>query len=169
MLRLHRCLSLVHVSATSHPPCNLRVESVMAMMWRMGMRMRMRTGVRRIAAAVASVVVCATGFWGVSPAMAADQSAVYPSDANKPAVESLLGEFKQYWSAKDNPSNDPSDVFRGLVTDKGVAILGRNDDLVVSINNKAAADNAAGTLVDGTYTQVQRAHRCRPEQPRNVR
>lgn len=133
------------------------------------MRMRMRTGVRRIAAAVAAVVVCATGFWGVSPAMAADQSAVYPSDANKPAVESLLGEFKQYWSAKDNPSNDPSDVFRGLVTDKGVAILGRNDDLVVSINNKAAADNAAGILVDGTYTQVQRAHRCRPEQPRNVR
>ena len=105
---------------------------------------------------VAAAATLVAGLAYAGPALAAETPS-YPSDSGKPNVDALLGEFTQYWQPKSNPSNADGDVFRGSVTDKGVSLLKRNDDLTVSINNKAAADDQSGTLVDGRYTQLQRA------------
>lgn len=112
--------------------------------------------ITRAMACVAAAATLVAGLAYAGPALVAETPS-YPSDSGKPNVDALLGEFTQYWQPKSNPSNADGDVFRGSVTDKGVSLLKRNDDLTVSINNKAAADDQSGTLVDGRYTQLQRA------------
>ncbi|WP_055426601.1 phosphatase PAP2 family protein [Bifidobacterium aesculapii] len=69
----------------------------------------------------------------------------------------LLKEFNNYWTPVDNPNNDATTASRGSVTDAGVAILGKNDELTVAINNKADVDSLAGVKADDHYTQQQRA------------
>ena len=107
-------------------------------------------------ACVAAAATLVAGLAYAGPALAAETPS-YPSDSGKPNVDALLGEFTQYWQPKSNPSNADGDVFRGSGTGRGLSLLKRNDDLTVSINNKAAADDQSGTLVDGRYTQLQRA------------
>ena len=105
--------------------------------------------ITRAMACVAAAATLVAGLAYAGPALAAETPS-YPSDSGKPNVDALLGEFTQYWQPKSNPSNADGDVFRGSVTDKGVSLLKRNDDLTVSINNKAAADDQSGTLVGAT-------------------
>ncbi|MFY4472386.1 phosphatase PAP2 family protein [Bifidobacterium longum] len=111
----------------------------------------------RALAGIAAVATIAASFAAVVPAAMADDQPTYPSDIAKADPQVLLKEFNNYWTPVANPNNDETTASHGSVTDAGVAVLGKSDDLTVAINNKADADNTNGVKVDDHYTQQQRA------------
>ena len=115
------------------------------------------TQCERALAGIAAVATIAASFAAVVPAAMADDQPTYPSDIAKADPQVLLKEFNNYWNPVANPNNDETTASHGSVTDAGVAVLGKSDDLTVAINNKADADNTNGVKVDDHYTQQQRA------------
>lgn len=115
------------------------------------------TQCERALAGIAAVATIAASFAAVVPAAMADDQPTYPSDIAKADPQVLLKEFNNYWTPVANPNNDETTASHGSVTDAGVAVLGKSDDLTVAINNKADADNTNGVKVDDHYTQQQRA------------
>lgn len=111
----------------------------------------------RALAGIAAVATIAASFAAVVPAAMADDQPTYPSDIAKADPQVLLKEFNNYWTPVANPNNDETTASHGSVTDAGVAVLGKSDDLTAAINNKADADNTNGVKVDDHYTQQQRA------------
>lgn len=115
------------------------------------------TQCERALAGIAAVATIAASFAAVVPAAMADDQPTYPSDIAKADPQVLLKEFNNYWTPVANPNNDETTASHGSVTDAGVAVLGKSDDLTVAINNKADADSTNGVKVDDHYTQQQRA------------
>lgn len=101
---------------------------------------------------MAGIAVLAMLFGSGAVASAAD-TVQYPTE--KPNITALLSEYNNWWTPRKVVDNTAQgDAFRGSVTDAGTQVLSYNDDTTVAVNNHAATDS---TLVDGTYTQAQRA------------
>ena len=84
------------------------------------------------------VAAAAATMLAIVPSTDAQAAGVPGFESGEAYLTSLLGEYGTYWTAPGEPYDGTG--VGGAVTETGEAVLRRNDETIVAINNKAAAD-----------------------------